>query len=188
MDNFYDLAVVGLGALGAATLWQLSQSGKKIIGIDQFSPPHEMGSSHGESRITRLAVGEGLDFIPLVIRSHELWKEIEAKTGHKIYHKTGGLLLDSGENIWSKYGSEGFFDRTVSFANQAGIAHEILDAESCRKRYPQFNLPKTGKAYFEPTAGYLIPELAIASQLKLAASNGATIRTHTKVLRLAFLP
>lgn len=188
MDNLFDIAVVGLGALGAATLWQLSQSGKKIIGVDQFSPPHEMGSSHGESRITRLAVGEGLDFIPLVKRSHELWNEIDTLTGNKIYYKTGGLLLDSGENVWSKYGSEGFFERTVSFAQIAGIPHEVLDPESCRKKFPQFNLTDTGKAYFEPTAGYLKPELAIASQLKLAEANGAIIRTHTKVLGLAFLP
>ncbi|TVP53491.1 MAG: FAD-dependent oxidoreductase, partial [Mongoliibacter sp.] len=69
----YDIAVIGLGALGSSALWHLSKSGKRIVGIDQFSPPHEMGSSHGETRITRLAVGEGMDFVPIVKRSHQIW-------------------------------------------------------------------------------------------------------------------
>ena len=114
--NTYDVAVIGLGALGSSTLWQLSKSGKKILGIDQFSPPHTMGSSHGETRITRLAVGEGMDFVPIVKRSHEIWKELESQTGTTIMTTTGGLLFDSGIQSWAKHGSEGFFERTVKLA------------------------------------------------------------------------
>jgi len=183
-QNHFDIAVVGLGALGASTLWHLSKSGKKILGIDQFSPPHSMGSSHGETRITRLAVGEGLDFVPIVTRSHEIWKEIEGITGKKIMSTTGGLLFDSGGKTWSKHGSEGFFQRTVQFAQISNIPHEVFDAKELKKRFPEFNLEKTGTVYFEPSAGFLFPELAISTQLQLAEQNNAIIKTHTKVYGL----
>jgi sarcosine oxidase len=183
-QNHFDIAVVGLGALGASTLWQLSKSGKKILGIDQFSPPHSMGSSHGETRITRLAVGEGLDFVPIVRRSHEIWMEIEGITGNKIMHTTGGLLFDSGGKTWSKHGSEGFFQRTVQFAQKSNIPHEVFDARELKKRFSEFNLEETGTVYFEPSAGFLIPELAISTQLQLAGQNNAIIKTHTKVYGL----
>lgn len=180
-SKIYDIAVIGLGALGSSALWHLSKSGKRILGIDQFSPPHEMGSSHGETRITRLAVGEGMDFVPLVKRSHEIWKELESISGEKIMHTTGGLLFDSGVDTWSKHGSEGFFDRTVRFALEGNIPHEILDSKEVKSRFGEFNLELTGRAYYEPSAGFLKPELAIKTQLALAERNDAVIKTHTKV-------
>lgn len=186
--NVFDTAVIGLGALGASTLWQLSKSGENIIGIDQFAPPHTMGSSHGETRITRLAVGEGMDFIPIVMRSHEIWREIEQITGKEIMTPTGGLLFDSGGQSWSKHGSEGFFQRTVHFAEQAGIAHEVFDAKELKKKFSEFNLEESGMVYYEQSAGFLRPELAISTQLQLAEQNGAVIKTHTKVLGIAPVP
>ena len=181
----YDVAVIGLGALGSSTLWQLSKSGKRILGIDQFSPPHTMGSSHGETRITRLAVGEGMDFVPIVKRSHEIWQELESLSGNTIMTTTGGLLFDSGVQSWAKHGSEGFFERTVNFAKEGKIPHEIFDAQELQKRFSEFNLEESGKVYFEPSAGFLRPELAISTQLQLAGQNGAVIKTHTKVLGIS---
>ncbi|EKB50857.1 N-methyl-L-tryptophan oxidase [Cecembia lonarensis] len=186
--NAFDIAVIGLGAIGASTLWHFSKSSIKVLGIDQFSPPHTMGSSHGETRITRLAVGEGMDFVPIVMRSHEIWKEIEMISGKEIMTSTGGLLFDSGGKSWSKHGSEGFFKRTVHFAQEAGIPHEVFDAKALRKKHPEFNLEESGMVYYEPSAGFLRPELAINTQLQLAEQNGAIIKTHTKVLGIAPLP
>ncbi|MCE2779053.1 MAG: FAD-dependent oxidoreductase, partial [Algoriphagus sp.] len=91
----FDVVVVGLGAVGSATLYQLSKRGIAALGIDQFEPPHTLGSSHGETRITRLAVGEGEEYVALAKRSHEIWAELEALSGKKIRTKTGGILLDS---------------------------------------------------------------------------------------------
>ncbi|MCL6260082.1 N-methyl-L-tryptophan oxidase [Aquiflexum sp. TKW24L] len=186
--NTYDVAVIGLGALGSSTLWQLSKSGKRILGIDQFSPPHTMGSSHGETRITRLAVGEGMDFVPIVKRSHEIWKDLESQTGTSIMTTTGGLLFDSGIQSWAKHGSEGFFERTVTFAQEENIPYEVFDAVELQNRFSEFNLEESGKVYFEPSAGFLRPELAISTQLQLAEQNGAVIKTHTKVLGISPLP
>jgi sarcosine oxidase len=183
-SHTFDFAVIGLGAVGAATLWQLSKSGKKVVGFDQFSPPHQMGSSHGETRITRVAVGEGMNFVPLVKRSHEIWGEIEKKTGKKILHQVGGLLFESKDQKWSKHGSQGFFDRTLNFAHQAAIPFEIWEGKELHHKYPEFNHQLIERAYFEPGAGYLYPELAIETQLQLAQQNNASIKTHVKILSI----
>lgn len=177
----FDIAVIGLGALGSSVLWQLSKSRKNILGIDQFSPPHSMGSTHGESRITRLAVGEGMDFVQVVKRSHEIWRELEKETGQEVMITTGGLLFDSAGKSWSKHGSEGFFARTVKFSEEGNIPHEVFDGRELKRRFSEFNLQDEDKVYFEPSAGILKPELAVSLQLSLAEKNGAVIKTHTKV-------
>src|ERR1700735_4024157 len=88
-----DVIVVGLGAMGSAVTHQLAQRGLRVIGVDRFRPPHDRGSTHGETRITRLAVGEGTEYVPLVRRSHELWRELEAATGSAVLEQIGGLVV-----------------------------------------------------------------------------------------------
>lgn len=180
----FDVAVIGLGAVGSATLYQLSKTGLKVIGIDRYEPPHTMGSSHGETRITRLAVGEGEEYVALAKRSHEIWEEIESLSGQKIKTRTGGLLIDSGENPWSKHGSEGFWDRTVRFARNQQVEHRIPDLEEVQSRFPAFQMPSTGKVYQEKEAGFLRPELAIETQVELAKKNGAQVSTSSPVLSI----
>ncbi|MBN7809937.1 N-methyl-L-tryptophan oxidase [Algoriphagus sp. H41] len=181
----YDVVVIGLGAVGSAALFQLSKApGIRALGIDRYDPPHGMGSSHGESRITRLAVGEGEDYIALAKRSHEIWREIEAESGRTLLTRTSGILLDSGVQAWEKHGTAGFWQQTVSFAEGHGIGHELLDPRDLRDRYPAFMLERSGKVYLEHEAGYLRPELCIQSQLELAAQNGAEIRRNCPVLQV----
>ena len=74
MSRTTDVIVIGLGAMGSAALYQLARRGVAAIGIDQFAPPHDRGSSHGESRITRQAIGEGDEYVPFALRSHEIWR------------------------------------------------------------------------------------------------------------------
>jgi sarcosine oxidase len=176
-----DVVVVGLGAVGSATLYQLSKRGIQALGIDQFEPPHTLGSSHGETRITRLAVGEGEEYVAFAKRSHEIWAELEALSGKKIRTKTGGILLDSGVNPWAKHGVEGFWERTLRYAQNQQVSHRVLDLLETNTNFPAFQLPPTGKVYWEEEAGYLFPELAIKTQLDLAKKQGATIWTSSKV-------
>ena len=89
----YDLIVVGLGAMGAATLLHARRLGQRVLGIDRYDPPHDFGSSHAETRITRLAVGEGPQYLPFVARSHELWREFETETDEQLLHQSGGYIL-----------------------------------------------------------------------------------------------
>lgn len=180
----FDTIVIGMGALGAATVLQLAQRGQRVLGLDRHVPPHDQGSSHGDSRITRLAVGEGSAYVPLVQRSHALWREIEAHTGADLLTQTGGLILASGDCVAAHHGKADFVQTTMSTAKRYGIAHEILQAADIRERFPQFLLRGDEQAYFEPEAGFVRPEAAIAAQLQWAAEQGAELHTGETVLRI----
>ena len=93
-----EVAVIGLGAMGSATLYQLAKRGVAALGIDRYAPPHAHGSSHGETRITRQAVGEGRDYIPFVLNSHRIWRELEAETGDELLAACGVLIMGPGSN------------------------------------------------------------------------------------------
>jgi sarcosine oxidase len=153
-----------------------------VLGIDRFSPPHTYGSSHGDTRITRLAIGEGPHYSPLALRSHEIWREIEAATGEDLLTVTGGLII-SGPARTAKLHVDDFFANTLAAAKRYGIAHEVLDTVEIRRRYPQFRVRNGEIGYFEPAAGFLRPERCIAAQLRLAKKMGAEIRTGETVLR-----
>src|SRR5689334_23570466 len=150
----YDVIVLGLGAAGSATLYQLAKRGAPVLGIDQFSPPHELGSTHGDSRVTRLAIGEGAHYTPLAIRSHAIWRELEAASGASLLTENGGLIMSSGRDDRSFHGAA-FFRTTVEAAERHGIAHELLDAAAIRQRYPQFAVDDHTRGYFEPSAGFV---------------------------------
>ncbi len=171
----FDAAVVGLGAVGSATLYQLAKRGARVLGIDRFSPPHSFGSSHGESRITRLAIGEGDEYVPLVQRSHILWRELEAATGRELLTLNGGLWISSGAREVDSHVPD-FFNRTLAAARRFGIAHELLGAAQIRARFPQFAIADDERGYFEPQAGFVRPEACVAAWLDLARRHGAEIR------------
>ena len=133
----YDVAVVGLGAMGSAAAWQAAKRGAKVLGIDQFRPPHALGSSHGDTRITRLAIGEGDQYTPLVLRSNEIWRELERETGERLHVVTGGLII-SGPARSATTHVANFFENTLAAADRFDIEHEVLDAGQIRKRFPQF--------------------------------------------------
>lgn len=180
----YDAIVIGLGAMGAATLYQLALSGKKVLGIDQYSPPHNLGSSHGDSRITRLAIGEGEEYVPFAIRSHQLWRDIEKKTGKKLLHQVGGLIIGDTASTALQHGKPSFVANTITAAAKFGITHDILDATELRKRFPQFNVADVDTGYYEPDAGFLKPEECIRAQLFLAKKLGADLLLNQKVTDL----
>jgi sarcosine oxidase len=181
-SSHHDVIVIGLGALGAATLHQLSQRGARVLGIDQFAPPHELGSSHGDSRITRLAIGEGDECVPFVQRSHAIWRELETRTGRSLMTTTGGLVLAPQGRVAEHHGKPDFVRRTIACAERFGIAHEVLHAAGIRARFPQFQLRGDEIGYHEHEAGFVRPEAAIEVQLAVARASGAQVRTGEKVL------
>ena len=174
-----DVIVVGLGAMGSAALYQLARRGARAIGIDRFSPPHDHGSSGGETRITRAAIGEGEAYVPLVLRSHAIWRELEAETGESLFLACGGLVVSGRRSSHVK--KAGFMDTTIAAARHYAIPHEVLGAGELSARYPQLGLEGDERGYFEPGAGLLYPERCIATQLGLAGRLGATIRTDEVV-------
>ncbi|MGN6870185.1 MAG: N-methyl-L-tryptophan oxidase [Solirubrobacteraceae bacterium] len=169
-----DVVVVGLGAMGSAVCAQLAARGTSVIGIDQYDPPHPYGSTHGETRMTRLAVGEGPEYVPLVHRSHELWREIEAQTGARLLTQPGGLIM-SRPGTW-------FFEGTRELARRLGIDHEELSTTELRERFPMFAVADETEGYYEPQAGFVRPEDAVRAQLELARRGGAELRTGERVV------
>jgi sarcosine oxidase len=171
--NTADVLIIGLGAVGSAALYQAAKRGAHVIGIDRFDPPHDFGSSHGETRITRQAIGEGREFVPLALRSHEIWEELEHATGRSLLVRNGCLVLASPRIPGSHHGSTSFLADTIATAREFGIAHEVLSADEVTQRFSQFQLRSDEEGYFEPGAGFVRPEACIEVQLDLAKRAGA---------------
>ncbi len=178
-----DVIVVGLGAMGSAVLYQLAKRGVSIVGIDRFDPPHAHGSSHGESRITRVSISEGARYIPFVRRSHELWRELEALTGRRLLEQVGALFITPADAaVWSHGGD--FVREAIRIAEEQGIEHERLDERQIADRFPQFRIHEKLVGYFEPGGGFVRPEACIAAQLDLAGRHGAQTETNTPVIEV----
>ena len=176
----YDLIVVGLGAMGSAALYQAGKRGATALGIDRYQPPHSLGSSHGDTRITRSAIAEGEMYMPFVRRSNAIWRELETQTGRELFHRSGGLIIGSDDSAAFHFQGD-FVATSARIAEKYGIPHEVIGADEIVRRFPLLTPRPDERAYFEPGAGVLRPERCIETQLALARQAGATIRTGEKV-------
>ena len=143
----FDIAVVGLGAVGGAALLAAARAGAKVVGFDRFAPPHTFGSTHGETRIVRAAIGEGAAYTPFAQRSFELWDELSAETGQSLVTRCGLLVL-GGVLPHAMHVPAGFLDTTIEAARSFGIAHEVLSSGEVRARYPAYDRFDGERAYF----------------------------------------
>jgi sarcosine oxidase len=168
-----DVAVVGLGAMGSMALWRLAERGAAAVGVDRFDPPHDRGSSHGESRLIRTAYAEGAWYVPLMHEGWRLWRELEALSGVELLTTTGALMVvpRDGELL----------SGALASAREHELEHEILDATAASRRWPQHVLGVDDHVLYEPAAGVLRPEACIGAALARARSLGATTRTSTRV-------
>jgi sarcosine oxidase len=183
-NSVYDIIIVGLGAMGSAAAYQLSQSGKRVLGIDQFIPPHTNGSSHGDTRITREAIGEGRVYTPLVRLSNLIWEDLEKETGKDLLTRCGGLVFGPEHVETGRHGTSDFLGETIAAAGEWGIEHQILSHQELVKRYPQFKYQGNEIGYFETGAGFVRPERCVQAQLELAASRGVALLYNTPVLKI----
>jgi sarcosine oxidase len=167
----YDVAVVGLGGMGSAILAHCAGRGASVIGVEQFTPAHDLGSSHGKTRMIRKAYFEDSAYVPLALRSYELWRELERAAGEEILRITG--LLSVGEET-----SE-IIQGTRRAASEHGLSVDSLSQREVKARYPTLELWKDEVALFETDGGVLDPELGIRVHLKLAESRGAEMRFGT---------
>ena len=173
MNASYDVIVLGLGAMGSSAAYHLAKRGARVLGIEQFDPAHELGSSGGLSRIIRLAYFEHPDYVPMLKAAWALWPEIEAEAGAELLKVTGGLYI----------GREGsaVLDGSRRSAQAHGLAHEVLSVDEMRVRFPQIVLDEDMGALHEPLAGALFPEKCIAAHLRLAQQHGATLSFGERV-------
>jgi sarcosine oxidase len=177
-----DAIVIGLGAMGAATVFQLGKRGADVIGIDRYCPPHSLSASWGDTRITRQAIGEGMAYVPLVLRSHEIWRELEAATGVSILEPTGVLIMQSASCGVGQHGTADFVGSTVAAARAHGIEHRVLNTDQLRSKFPQFNICEDHRSYYEPGGGFVRSEAAIRAQLEMAKHHGARLKTNEQAL------
>jgi sarcosine oxidase len=166
----YDIIVLGVGSMGSAACYYLASRGLKILGLEQFDIPHDRGSHAGQSRIIRKAYFEHPDYVPLLQRAYENWTELEHKTGHQVYWPTG--LLYAGQP------AAALIIGVIESSEKYNIPIEKLSSVATRSRFPAFHIPDDYEVVFEPDAGFLTPERAIALFVEQAIQSGAEI--HTK--------
>ena len=129
----YDVIVLGIGGMGSAAAWHLASRGRRVLGLEQFTIPHEMGSSHGVTRIIRLAYSEHPSYVPLLRRAYQLWREMEQRAGEPLLVITGGVDVGraASETITGSLRS----------CREHDLPHEVLDAAAIARRFPGFRLP-----------------------------------------------
>lgn len=169
----YDVIVIGLGGMGSAGAYRLAQRGKRVLGLEKFTAVHTHGSSHGGSRITRQAYFEDPAYVPLLLRAHEMWDQIERDSGQSVFHRVGGILVGTPEG------------RTITgsraSAERFGLKHELLGAPEIRRRFPTMRPARDEVALYEESAGFVVPENAVRAHLDLAAKAGAELHFEEAV-------
>ncbi|MFM9074424.1 MAG: N-methyl-L-tryptophan oxidase, partial [Bacteroidota bacterium] len=174
MEATYDVIVIGVGSMGSATCYQLARRGLRVLGLERFSVPNEMGSHAGQSRIIRKAYFEHPDYVPLLHRSYEGWSALEASSGVKLYHETGLLYAGGPTSALLKGVRES--------AELHHIPLESIPAGKRSNRFPAFQIGDDYDLLFEPNAGFIVPDLAITTFVKGAERAGAVIRQHERVI------
>ncbi len=167
------MIVVGLGGHGSAAARQLARRGARVLGLERFGPVHAQGSSHGDTRIVRMAYFEHPDYVPLLRRSYQLWAELSRDVDEELFVRTGALMIGAPESA--------VVSGTLASVERWGLPHEVLDRTAMARRYPQFRLRAGELAVYEADAGYVSPEGAVRTHLRLADADGAELRFLTTV-------
>jgi sarcosine oxidase len=170
----YDAIVAGLGGMGSATAYRLAGRGKRVLGLERFSPAHDRGSSHGRSRIIRQAYFEHPAYVPLLLRAYELWEQLERETGRELMTLTGGLMIGRREGE--------LVSGSVSSAEEHGLPYELLGAGEIEDRFPPFSPDPDTVALYEEKAGFVRPEESVRAHLDRAGSLGADLRFEEPLL------
>jgi sarcosine oxidase len=173
MKNHFDVIVIGVGAMGASACFHLAQRGVKVLGLEQFDIPHNLGSSHGHSRMIRKAYFEHPDYVPLLHWAYGLWEDLEAISKRKLLYKIGGVFIGPRERA--------LVAGALTAARQHRLPHELLTAVELKDRWPQFVVPEAWHALFEPDSGFLLPERAIGTYAEFAMRAGAEIHGREAV-------
>jgi sarcosine oxidase len=173
-QNFFDMIVAGVGAMGAQTCWHLAQRGQRVLGLDRYDIPNSMGSSHGVHRIVRLAYFEHPLYVPVLRRAYELWRQTEQLFGEQLLFITGSL--DIGPS-----GSE-ILNGSLESCNLHRLSHELLDATAVNARYPGYKIPEGYAAVYQADGGFVASERAVIAAATLAMNAGATLRAREAIL------
>jgi sarcosine oxidase len=170
----FDVIVAGVGGMGSAACYQLARRGFRVLGLERFDLGHGMGSSHGLSRIIRLAYFEGPQYVPLLKRAHQLWRETGERAGNPLLHVTGSIDI--------ALRGDGFVEGSIASCQQHGLDHRPMTRGEIEAAYPAFTLTDRHHGNFQPDGGFVASERAIHVHAGLAIAHGAEIRTQEPVL------
>ena len=169
----YDVIVIGVGGMGSATVFELARRGQRVLGLERFDIPHELGSSHGITRMIRLAYLEHPSYVPLLRRSYELWRQLEARRGEQLLYVTGSVDASREDGIE--------FQGSLRSCQEHGLPHEVLDAQALAARFPGYELPAGHYGLLQPDGGFLLGERCIVGYVEEAITVGAEIRAREAV-------
>lgn len=179
-DKRYNAIVIGMGAMGSATAYYLARRGQRVLGLERFDIPHDMGSSHGYTRIIRMPYYEHPSYVMLLKRAYELWREIEQRSGERLLHVHGSLDIGPADS-W-------VFKGALQSAMEYELEHEVLTGLELAQRYPGYQLPHDIMALYQPDGGFLAPERCIVAYCFAALQHGAEIHGREAVLDWEPLP
>jgi sarcosine oxidase len=169
----FDVIVVGVGAMGAATCYALSRRGVRVLGLERFDVPNSQGSSGGQTRLIRQAYYEHPDYVPLLRRAYELWDTLGDEIGVKLLHRTGALYMGRPEGA--------LVAGSLAAARLHGLAHELVDPGAVGERCGPFRVPEHFAVMHEPEAGFLLCDRAIAAFAERALRHGAVLHAREQV-------
>ncbi len=173
-DRHFDVIVLGVGGMGSSTLYQLARRRKRVLGIERYDIPHAMGSSHGETRIIRLAYYEDPSYVMLLQRSYELWRSIQSRAGERLLHTTGSVDASPSDS-W-------VFKGSLQSCLEHDLPHEVLTSRELTARFPGYRLPRETMAVYQPDGGFLLPERCIVAHVQAAQAEGAVVHGREEVL------
>jgi sarcosine oxidase len=170
----YDAIVVGVGGMGSAALYHLARRGRRVLGLERFDIPNELGSSHGVTRIIRLAYYEHVSYVPLLRRAYKLWRELEGVAGDQLLHITGSI--DAGPP------GQLVFSGSIRSCEEHGLPHQVLDAREVERRFPAYRMDPESLAVLQPEGGFLLAERCIVAHVEAAQAHGALVHARERVL------
>jgi sarcosine oxidase len=172
MERF-DAIVLGIGGMGSAALYQLARRNQAVLGLEQFNIPHDLGSSHGVTRIIRLAYYEHPSYVPLLRRSFELWRDLENISHERLLTVTGSIdAAPKGHPV---------FEGSRESCLLHHLPHEVLTSKQLHQRYPGYELPTDSLAVYQPDGGFLAPENCIVAYVQAALDLGAAVHGQEHV-------
>ncbi|WP_337268338.1 N-methyl-L-tryptophan oxidase [Oryzifoliimicrobium ureilyticus] len=172
----YDVAIVGLGAMGSAAAAFLAARGARVLGIETHFPAHALSSSHGDSRLIRLGYFEDPSYVPLLQRAYQNWRAWEAALRTDLLFVAGVLQIGKADSK--------IVSGTEASCKLHGLPYERLDKTETERRFPAFKLDEGEVAVLDPQGGYLKPEAAVMGALKIAAAHGAELHFGERVTAL----
>lgn len=170
----FDTIVIGVGGMGSATVYHLARRGRRVLGLERFDIPHDRGSSHGLTRIIRLAYYEHPSYVPLLRRAYELWRELQDMAGEQLLYVTGSI--DAGPL------GGGVFEGSLLSCHVHNLPHQVLTSAELSRRFPGYRLPPDTLALFQPHGGFLLPERCIVAYVQAAHALGAQVHARERVL------